>query len=128
MTSPSRKILEKNSQKRVYIVNREKKKEKMEKFVRALQEARGELLLLKGQLFWFNDKRWDNKPGRVCLILDADTGYAGKKIKSSRVDASTGLGWEAVVQLLIDGSPTWVYVTKMTTEILPSNQLPLQQA
>ena len=106
-------------------MNREKKKDEMEEFVKALQEARGKLLLLKGQLFWFNAALWDNKPGRICLILDADTGYSGKKIKSSSVDASTGLGWEAVVQLLIDGSPTWVYVTKMTTEILPSNQLSL---
>jgi hypothetical protein len=86
-------------------------------FFKRLKNSIGGLLRLKTQFWWYNGEGWDNHPGRVCLILDA---YEGRQpiAAAETLGALTTRGASATVLLLIDGSPTWVWVDEQNTEIM----------
>jgi hypothetical protein len=84
-------------------------------FFETLKANCGRLLRLKTQLYWYNGRGWDNFPGRVCLILDADRGWH----RVAHADADGALA-AACVLLLIDGSPTWVWIDKQSAELITS--------
>jgi len=89
-------------------------------FLDDLQSHRGGLLELRTQLYWYwpRGRGWDSTPGRLCLLLDstADVGEG-----ADAADA-VAVGWQgrhrAVVLLLIDGHPRWVWVAEEDVEFL----------
>lgn len=89
-------------------------------FLEALQAHCGGLILLKTQLYWYGAGCWDNNPGRVSLILDADhfgarfVHAAGAYVADGRID---GIDGGACVFLLIDESPKWVWVDEQDVEL-----------
>jgi hypothetical protein len=87
-------------------------------FLQTLHANRGELIRLKSQLWWYDGRGWDNHPGRVCLILDAH------KVVSGLPDAAQagieGGGFTVSALLLINESPTWVWVDEKNCELLTS--------
>ena len=90
-------------------------------FLDKVQSHKGGLIRLKTELFWYYGRGWDNNPGRICLLLDADaaamdTGTAGIDV----AEAATATGGARVdaALLLIDGSPQWVWVAEQDVELL----------
>jgi hypothetical protein len=92
-------------------------------FLETLKANHGALIRLTTQLFWYKEGGWDNKSGRICLILDA----IGHGIHLS-VDADAHTGhpgqndgfYEAAAFLIIDGLPKWVWIDKRHFEIITS--------
>jgi len=95
-------------------------------FLETLQANRGGLIRLNGELYWYKNRTWDGNPGRVCLILDAldsdDT-----VVSSDAFVEGAGEAWMAgedddykivVAQLLIDGFPRWVGLSKKNIELI----------
>jgi len=99
------------------------KQDEIVTFIKTLQAHRGELIQLKDQLFWFGGRGWDGQPGRICLILDVGGEPVDNIVKDVDVDAAISLGYDAVVQLLIEGSPKWVYVNKQSVQFILDDQL-----
>ena len=91
-------------------------------FLETLKANLGGLLRVKTSLYWYGAGCWDNNPGRVSLILDADrfgaqaAHAAVPSIAAGRIDGA------ACVFLLIDESPKWVWSMKNT---LSSSQVSL---
>ncbi len=90
-------------------------------FLQQLQAHKGGLIHLKTQLYWCEGRRWDNNPGRICLILDA--------ARRSAKPAATGVGAAnvattaaATAHLLIDGRLTWIWVAEQDIELLVNDQ------
>ncbi len=75
---------------------------------------------MKTSLYWYGAGCWDNNPGRVCLILDADRFGAQVAHAAVPVDAGEGLAGAACVFLLIDESPKWVTVDEKYAELITS--------
>jgi hypothetical protein len=89
-------------------------------FLKQFQAHKGGLLKIKTQLYWYGQGRYDENPGRICLILDAVDEHAvdasgaanrqaerdGKKVNS--VDAF----------LLVDGVPRWIWLSEADVELL----------
>jgi hypothetical protein len=93
-------------------------------FLETLKNSIGGLLRLKSQLWWYNGVGWDNRPGRVCLILDAtdpDACVSDASVQSDNGAWDEGFGRIVVsVLLFIDGSPKWVWVDEKNCELLTS--------
>jgi hypothetical protein len=89
-------------------------------FVETLQANRGELLRLKTQLYWYKTMTWDGNPERVCLILDALDSGGEEEVDAFTEGADGAVVDEVdvddykivVAQLLIDGSPRRVWLSK----------------
>jgi len=89
-------------------------------FLDKLQSHKGGLIQLKTQLCWREGRRWDNNPGRICLILDAvaaaaATTAAAAEAAAARTFAGRSL---AAALLLIDGKPQWVWLAEQDIDLL----------
>jgi hypothetical protein len=95
-----------------------------------LQSNKGGLIRLKTDLFWLDTASWDKKPGRICLILDTLC-EERKNVHGDEVMACSILtagyqshstrrvgGRNTIAQLLIDGSPQWVWVDEDDVEVI----------
>jgi len=96
-------------------------------FLDNLQSHKGGLIKLKTQLYWNDGRGWDNNPGRICLLLDAEavttfTGTAAAAgITVSTVTASAAVpdyARIAAALLLVDGAPHWIWVGADDLELL----------
>ena len=83
-------------------------------FLEQLQAHKGGLIRLKTQLYWHEGRKWDNNPGRICLILD--TAWDDASAEAS-TDAYTS-GSAAAAHLLIDGKPAWIWVAEQDIKLL----------
>ena len=89
-----------------------------------LQSHKGSLIKLKTELFWYGGRGWDENPGRVCLLLDAaaiEIAYGSTVLQAHTGATHTGMpgtGMPATAQLLIDGSPHWVWVAEEDVALL----------
>jgi len=76
--------------------------------------------MIKTQLYWYGQGRYDGNPRRICLILDAVDEHA--------VDASGAANRQAVNDgkkvnsvdafLLVDGVPRWIWLSEADVEVL----------
>jgi len=94
-------------------------------FLQQLQAHKGGLIKLKTELYWYEGSKWDNNPGRICLILDAATAAAvapapaaGSRTAATRGTAGSRTAGAAAAYLLIDGGPQWVWVAEKDVELL----------
>ena len=95
-------------------------------FLERLRSHKGGLIRLKTQLFWYGGRGWDNTPGRICLLLDADA--ATDVVRPSPTAATTAattaaappppLRRPSAAHLLIDGQPAWIWVVEKDVELL----------
>jgi hypothetical protein len=83
-------------------------------FLQQLQAHKGGLLRLKTELYWYDGRKWDNNPGRICLILD--TAWDDASAEASTADYTSRSA--AAVDLLIDGKPAWIWVAEQDIELL----------
>jgi hypothetical protein len=97
-------------------------------FLETLQANRGELIRLKTQFYWYKNRTWDGNTGLVCLILDAldsddpvvsiDAFVEGSD-KRVFADEDGDDDYKIVfAQLLIDGFPRWVGLSKKNIELI----------
>ena len=108
----------------------------MTTFLERCLAHKGGLVRLKTELFWYNDRGYDKRPGRICLLLDADiprtsavTGsfpipVTDKTIAARTIAAGVTITHNAdtYVLFLIDGSPHWVWLAEADVEVL--NDIP----
>jgi hypothetical protein len=100
-------------------------------FFQHLQSHKGGLIRLKTQLFWYGGRGYDNNPGRICLLLDADAAArrtaatrtaaastAAAKTTAAKTTAAVAVQIRAAALLLVDGAPHWVWVVEADTELL----------
>jgi hypothetical protein len=80
-------------------------------FLETLQVHKGGLLCLKTELYWYEGRKWDGTPGRICLLLDADAAGDDTATTGARSPDVTAL-------LLVDGAPHWVCLVKADVELL----------
>ena len=91
-------------------------------FLEQLQAHKGGLICLKTQLFWYGGRGWDNTPGRICLLLDADARYDGVRPSPTAGTAAAGFSdATAAALLLIDGGTQWIWVAE-DIELLVNDQ------
>jgi hypothetical protein len=90
-------------------------------FLEQLQAHKGGLLHLKTQLYWREGRRWDNNPGRVCLILDAARKSAVDGAADGAHRSATPADYVAA-HLLIDGGAQWIWVAEEDIELLVNDQ------
>jgi hypothetical protein len=83
-------------------------------FLETLRAQVGGLLRIKSNLYWYDGRGWDDLPGRVCLILDADNRACDAHARTAGADALPALA----VLLLIDGTPRWVWVNQADAELI----------
>ena len=84
-------------------------------FLEQLQAHKGGLIRLKTQLYWYDGRRWDNAPGRVCLILDS----AAPRLLAPGVPAATTRARPTdAAFFLIDGGPQWIWIAEADVELL----------
>jgi len=89
-------------------------------FLEQLQAHKGGLIHLKTQLYWCEGRRWDNNPGRICLILDAARRSTAAAATAAEPAAATTVA--ATAHLLIDGRLTWIWVAEQDIELLVNDQ------
>jgi len=82
------------------------------KFLEQLQSRKGGLVQLKTELYWYDQKRYDGNPERVCLILDA--AVVVDVIATTATDVAPG----TAAYLLIDGVPQWIWIAEADVELL----------
>ncbi len=91
-------------------------------FLESLHSHKGGLIQLKTQLFWYEGRKWDNNPGRVCLILGAATTAADAPNPTTAAGRTNGgrhrTADAAAAHLLIDGQPAWIWVVEADVELL----------
>ena len=92
-------------------------------FLDNLQSHKGGLIQLKTQLFWYDGRDWDNNPGRICLLLDADSADSAATSAARTTAAAAGdrplhVRRVAVALLLIEGQPQWVCVAEKDVEVI----------
>lgn len=92
-------------------------------FLEMLQFRKGGLIHLKTQLYWYGGRGWDNNPGRICLILDADAfrrsaASAAARSACSREAFAAAASSAPAALLLVDGSPQWIWVAESDVELL----------
>jgi hypothetical protein len=90
-------------------------------FLETLHANRGGLIRLKTQLYWYETKSWDDSAGRICLILDARPARQPHPPGVNVVATVSGGRMDAeflAAQLMIDGSPQWVWIDKQKAELL----------
>jgi hypothetical protein len=81
-------------------------------FLETLQVHKGGLLCLKTELYWYEGRKWDGTPGRICLILDAVAAL-------DAATATTGArSPDVTALLLVDGAPHWVWLVIADVELL----------
>ncbi len=90
-------------------------------FLEQLQAHKGGLIQLKTQLFWYEGRKWDNNPGRICLILGAAIVAIPASAATTDAAAADGAA-KAAAHLLIDGQPAWIWVTEQDIELLVNDQ------
>ena len=88
-------------------------------FLEQLQSHRGGLLYLKTELYWYNRSERDGVKGRLCVLLDAPTKTtpAIEDAVTPTVEMCDDLK-TAVTLLLIDGTCSWVWMSKEDVEFL----------
>lgn len=79
----------------------------------------GSLLRLKSELFWY-ERRSNESPDRIYLLVDSVVGRDNDiRCEAETLHAGLHLWKDALsVNLVIDGSPTWVEIDKRDFEIL----------
>lgn len=89
-------------------------------FLKTLQAHKGGLLYLKTELYWYNRGERDGVKGRHCVLLDAPTKTtpAIEDAVTLTVEMCDDLKKTVVTLLLIDGSPSWVWVAAEDVEFL----------
>ena len=80
-----------------------------------LQAHKGDLVCIKSELYWYERRSRDGSPGRICLLLDAET-VALYDAKTAAIDF--GVISQAAALLLIDGAPHWVWAAAEDIELL----------
>jgi hypothetical protein len=92
-------------------------------FLETLQSHKGSLIRLRTQLFWYDGRGYDNTPGRICLLLDADPERAAALYADATATAAvTASARRTAAFLLIDGHPHWVCVAEKDIELLVNDQ------
>lgn len=88
-------------------------------FLDNLQSHKGSLVQLKTQLYWYDGQGWDNNPGRICLLLDAEavTTFTAAGDAETRTAAATADGL-AVALLLTEGQPQWIWLAEQDVEVI----------
>jgi len=86
-------------------------------FLETLQAHKGSLIQIKSQLYWYAGHKWDNNPGRICLILDAAAGRFGLVVATAARSTAA-----AAALLLIDGGAQWIWVAEEDIELLVNDQ------
>ena len=106
----------------------------MTTFLERCLAHKGGLVRLKTELFWYDDRGYDKRPGRICLLLDAATPrfaavtrffpITDKTIAARTIAAGVTITHNAdtYVLFLIDGSPHWVWLAEADVEVL--NDIP----
>jgi len=85
-------------------------------FLEQLQTSKGGLLRLKTELYWYGGRGRDNNPGRACLLLDAAAATAA--VIAARAHTASA-DPRALALLLIDGQPSWVWISEKDVEVMP---------
>ena len=81
-----------------------------------LQAHKGGLIHIKSQLYWYEGRKWDNNPGRICLILDAAA-------NPREIPAACTAATEATAAyFLIDGQTAWIWLAEEDIELLVNDQ------
>ena len=83
-----------------------------------LRAHAGGLIRIKGELYWRGGAGWDRSPGRVCLVLDAARAHVHHAAATARGAHAQTVATAAVVLLLIEGAPHWIWVAREDVEIL----------
>ena len=91
-------------------------------FLQQLQTHRGSLICLKTQLYWYDGRKWDNTPGRICLLLDATDVVRPSPTAATTAAATAAEPAAAAAHLLIDGQPVWIWVVEKDIELLVNDQ------
>jgi hypothetical protein len=91
-------------------------------FIEQLQSHIGNLILLKNRLYWYSSNSCDEIAERTCLLLDVrDIGrvYMADGARVADADGE-GIGDEngPAALLLVDGKPTWVWISSQAVELL----------
>jgi hypothetical protein len=94
-------------------------------FLDNLQSHKGGLIKLKTQLYWYDGRGWDNNPGRICLLLDAEavttfTGLAAPAATAAGALATAAAAAPAATaaRLLIEGQPQWIWLAEKDIDLL----------
>jgi hypothetical protein len=94
----------------------------MTPFHKKLQSHKGGLLYLKCQLYWHDRDDHDGVEGRHCILLDAPakTTPAIEDAVTRTVELynANELKKTVVALLLIDGTPSWVWIAEQDVELL----------
>lgn len=86
-------------------------------FLERLRSHVGGLIRIRGQLYWYDEGRWDGKPGRVCLVIGVTTALNAAAAQTRQAAGASPTS-TTVALLLIDGSPQWVWVAEADVEII----------
>ena len=90
-------------------------------FLEALRSHKGGLVRIKSDLYWYGGRGWDGITGRVCLLLNA--GADARRGRPVVTDAAAAVvasdsACAATIELIIDGTPHWVWVAQSDVELL----------
>ena len=80
----------------------------------------GGLVLLKTELYWYNEGKWDKEHKRICLLVDAREQISHDLLVAAAAPLIpiAPLGPRVAVLLFIDNIPKWVWVYSSTVELL----------
>ena len=87
-------------------------------FLDNLQSHRGGLIKLRTQLCWNGDRGWDNNPGRICLLLDAEAASLANGAEAAITVTTAAVAAGGAALLLIDGKPQWVWLAEKDIDLL----------
>jgi len=82
-------------------------------FISRLNDHIGELILLRGMLYW-RDRGWDNETDRICLLLDAAYTGRGRDIFWNAWTRMAHIRTMSrrYAHLLINGTPQWICIVE----------------
>jgi hypothetical protein len=82
------------------------------------------LIQLETELYWYGGRGYDGNPGQVCLLLDAVRRLGQRVDARSRTRSDTVRAFTdgAIANLLIDGTPQWVWINEKDVELLVNDQ------
>lgn len=93
-------------------------------FIKQLHSHIGGLIRLKSQIYWYNSASCDGVEERVCLLLDITEEYSAPsgnlpdaEIYDSRYP-NLDYDPSIIALLLVDASPTWVWVYEDAVEFI----------
>lgn len=80
----------------------------------------GSLIRILSELFWYDRRRYQEKPDQLYFVVESVLGsdsQLGCEAETLRVGSSS---WSEVlsINLVIDGSPTWVEVDKNDFDLI----------